>query len=160
MGDRSISVTSNLAQALLRLRQHSTPRLIWVDALCIHQQNEGEKQQQIQLMAEIYARASDVIVWLGDGQDGGESALESIRIVGESVMRRVEVERFNPSVQMLLKRNWFQRIWVISHLHSVRRLTKAHVGSTGGCRSASYPDHVWCGGDRCTRLLCRFKGFA
>jgi hypothetical protein len=76
------------------------------------------------------------------------------------VMRRVEVERFNPSVQMLLKRNWFQRIWVISHLHSVRRLTKAHVGSTGGCRSASYPDHVWCGGDRCTRLLCRFKGFA
>lgn len=58
-------VRPNLSDALHALRQ-SESRLIWVDNLCIDQDNKSEKEQQIGMMAEIYQRAVRVIVWLGD----------------------------------------------------------------------------------------------
>jgi len=37
----------------------------WIDALCIDQQSSKEKQRQLKLMPRIYARAKEVLVWLG-----------------------------------------------------------------------------------------------
>ncbi|KAK4444771.1 heterokaryon incompatibility protein-domain-containing protein [Podospora aff. communis PSN243] len=37
---------------------------IWIDALCINQANDSERQHQVLLMHEIYSRAEHVIVWL------------------------------------------------------------------------------------------------
>lgn len=38
---------------------------LWVDAICINQDDPAEKGRQILLMGEIYAKATQVIVWLG-----------------------------------------------------------------------------------------------
>lgn len=38
---------------------------LWIDAVCIDQENQAEKTQSILHMGEIYARAFRVIVWLG-----------------------------------------------------------------------------------------------
>ncbi|KAH7630912.1 heterokaryon incompatibility protein-domain-containing protein, partial [Sordaria sp. MPI-SDFR-AT-0083] len=38
---------------------------VWVDAICINQQDEREKPGQIALMGEVYTWASKVWVWLG-----------------------------------------------------------------------------------------------
>ncbi|TVY23582.1 Heterokaryon incompatibility protein 6,OR allele, partial [Lachnellula hyalina] len=59
------SITANLYQALQHLRQSSSARLIWADAICINQDGIEERNQQVQLMREIYSRASRVVVWLG-----------------------------------------------------------------------------------------------
>lgn len=40
-------------------------RLLWVDALCINQQDNDEKSSQVMMMRHIYARAKNVLVWLG-----------------------------------------------------------------------------------------------
>jgi hypothetical protein len=40
-------------------------RLLWVDALCINQQDEIEKANQVKMMGKIYARALNVNIWLG-----------------------------------------------------------------------------------------------
>ncbi|KAK5082566.1 hypothetical protein LTR70_007672 [Exophiala xenobiotica] len=45
------------------LEQQDSP--IWVDAICINQQNDEEKAQQIRLMKDIYSSARPVILWLG-----------------------------------------------------------------------------------------------
>jgi len=37
---------------------------IWIDALCINQQDNKEKEHQVLLMGEIYSNASETIVWL------------------------------------------------------------------------------------------------
>lgn len=60
----SLLVTENLHAALCRLRDSFLERIIWADAICIDQEDAEEKGCQVQLMAEIYARASRVIVWL------------------------------------------------------------------------------------------------
>jgi Heterokaryon incompatibility protein (HET) len=70
--DQKLEVTQNLYAALLRLRDREIPRIVWADAVCINQADEKEKGRQIQLMAAIYAKASRVLVWLGEAQDDSD----------------------------------------------------------------------------------------
>jgi hypothetical protein len=39
--------------------------LLWVDAICINQDDIEERNRQVKLMAFIYSRALAVLVWLG-----------------------------------------------------------------------------------------------
>lgn len=65
--NRSIPITKNLFDALQRLRS-DVPRTLWVDALCINQDDLGEKGHQVANMGQIYRNARRVIVWLGEDQ--------------------------------------------------------------------------------------------
>lgn len=75
----TLAITASLHAALLCLRGRSIQRFIWIDAVCINQEELDERANQIRLMAEIYSRASRVVIWLGENEDGGEKALESLR---------------------------------------------------------------------------------
>jgi hypothetical protein len=55
---QELKVTPNLYAALVRFRDHDIARVIWIDAICIDQTNDKEKENQIPLMAMIYGRAS------------------------------------------------------------------------------------------------------
>ncbi|KAH6971448.1 heterokaryon incompatibility protein-domain-containing protein [Ilyonectria sp. MPI-CAGE-AT-0026] len=65
----TLQVTTNLELALRYLRQEKCVRTLWVDALCINQDNEEEKTVQIQHMGWLYANSSPVVVWLGGHHD-------------------------------------------------------------------------------------------
>lgn len=64
-----LQVTTNLELALRYFRQEKRVRTLWIDALCINQENEEEKTVQIQHMDWLYANASPVVVWLGGHHD-------------------------------------------------------------------------------------------
>lgn len=72
----SFVVTQNLASALRALRLPSSSRILWVDAVCIDQDNSEEKSKQIPLMREIYASANSVLTWLGPEFPGVEVAFQ------------------------------------------------------------------------------------
>ena len=110
--DQELSVTPNLYTALLRLRDYELPRILWVDAICIDQASKEEKAQQIQFMAAIYAKASRVIVWLGEAHDDSDWALGAALIASNKSMEPTSRERFEQAMLQLLKRPWFRRIWV------------------------------------------------
>ncbi|KAF1978016.1 HET-domain-containing protein, partial [Bimuria novae-zelandiae CBS 107.79] len=38
---------------------------LWIDALCIDQNNIGERSHQVSQMGEIYSHSKQVIAWLG-----------------------------------------------------------------------------------------------
>ncbi|CAM1507454.1 Fc.00g070950.m01.CDS01 [Cosmosporella sp. VM-42] len=71
-------VTINLHTALLHLRHEDKPRVLWIDALCINQQDNAEKSQQVPLMSEIYSEATRVVIWLGEETEDVAGALETI----------------------------------------------------------------------------------
>jgi hypothetical protein len=60
-----IVVTRNLHDALKNLRDNQISGLLWVDALCINQNDIAERSAQVLLMEAIYSRAAEVIIWLG-----------------------------------------------------------------------------------------------
>ncbi|KAG4430131.1 hypothetical protein IFR05_014387 [Cadophora sp. M221] len=67
LSGQQFRVTSNLYAALKRLRhQHEKTRILWVDAICINQQDLKERAWQVQMMGNVYATAARVIVWLGE----------------------------------------------------------------------------------------------
>lgn len=65
---RVMLLTPNCAAALriLRRRIGGARTGLWVDAVCINQGHNGEKNVQVGMMAEIYRRAGVVYVWLGE----------------------------------------------------------------------------------------------
>ena len=111
-GNQKLAVTLNLYEALLQLQDHDISRIIWADGVCIDQSNTREKEVQIPLMAEIYAKASRVIVWLGGAKDGSNEALKAICVAAEGSINISKTQLLAQAISALLERPWFCRIWV------------------------------------------------
>ena len=62
-------VTRTVKQLLRWLRRPDRERLVWIDSICIDQNNSVERGQQVAIMKQIYSSASQVIVWLGEWAD-------------------------------------------------------------------------------------------
>jgi hypothetical protein len=65
-GEEYIPTTDNLFEALLHVRDQEHPRVLWVDGLCINQDDTDERNHQVGLLHQIYSQAH-VIAWLGTG---------------------------------------------------------------------------------------------
>lgn len=60
------SVTQTVLQVLQRLRLTDRKRHLWIDQLCIDQDNDKIKSQQVDCMHDIYRKATHNNIWLGD----------------------------------------------------------------------------------------------
>ncbi|KAF2162995.1 hypothetical protein M409DRAFT_26443 [Zasmidium cellare ATCC 36951] len=127
-----LDITRSLDEALRALRKRHGVRSIWVDAVCIDQQDSHEKLQQISLMADIFSRASQTLIWLGDS-DGNtarlfktyqrhhllkklspEAAKNYINKYGDDSIEKNE--RIVRADHALRSRPWFYRLWTLQEL--------------------------------------------
>lgn len=60
-----MSVTPNLFAGLTHIRSETSRLLLWIDALCINQEDLLERSRQVSLMRDLYTVAEEVLVWLG-----------------------------------------------------------------------------------------------
>ncbi|KAF2175471.1 HET-domain-containing protein, partial [Zopfia rhizophila CBS 207.26] len=121
--EHDLPVTANLHKALSRLRNRSIERIIWIDAVCINQKDEREKEQQIQCMAKIYGQANRVVIWLGEAADDSDQALQEIRAAGDKNSKNSSnSETIQQAVIALLQRPWFRRIWVLQEVAAARHV--------------------------------------
>ncbi|KIN08727.1 hypothetical protein OIDMADRAFT_98470, partial [Oidiodendron maius Zn] len=105
---KPVNVPRIVLQMLKSLRQADRKRFLWIDAICIDQQNEDEKSQQVALMAKIYQNAATGIIWLRiDATKGSKSALMSAFSESHPHVK------FKERLTNLAKLPWFQRIWVV-----------------------------------------------
>ncbi|KAI2616127.1 heterokaryon incompatibility protein-domain-containing protein [Hypomontagnella submonticulosa] len=72
----SVEVTKNCFSALHHLYKVVGATTIWVDAICINQDDMREKFGQIRLMANVYSSAHMVYIWLGEGTKQTDKAME------------------------------------------------------------------------------------
>jgi hypothetical protein len=89
--NRYVMVTPNLLTIIKTMRSDSSPRRIWIDALCINQEDLEEKNTQVPMMSRTYGDAACVRVWLGKEQDDSSVAMELVRRIPLSIGR---FERF------------------------------------------------------------------
>jgi hypothetical protein len=95
----SVPITRNLQSALKHLQLQDQERTLWVDALCINQTDLAERMHQVSLMGSIYGQASPVVVWLGEGWDGSEIAMEFLRRLGEDENLHLDPDK-HPSIDV------------------------------------------------------------
>lgn len=79
-----LGIAASLTRALVAFRLSDRPRRVWVDALCINQEDIAERQSQVRMMGAVYGKAEQVLCWLGpfnDQEDGKSKAFLAIRFL-------------------------------------------------------------------------------
>lgn len=129
---QDLPVTWSLYYALYHLRWRH--QRLWVDAICINQDDPTERGLQVQEMSKIYARASNVIVWLGPATPDSNALMYSLvrlQLSCDGTDRdvtdpywKVLWDHQNPSnlpalkfgLKDILARSWFTRVWIIQEV--------------------------------------------
>lgn len=138
-GDRYICIHENLWLALQRLRHETEERILWIDAICINQTNNSERNDQVLLMRDLFHKAKSIVIWLGERSRDSSAAFNLVsRIVAAAATEQAESsadagkivkaqdlgglalpEHSNPAwraLDSLLWRPWFSRVWVIQEV--------------------------------------------
>jgi len=143
----TIGITNNLAVALHHLRDPIKSRILWVDAICINQDDLAERSAEVLEMGSIYSRAEQVVVWLGPSSKDSRLAVETLKKLEDGIRCHVdehtisyktgswamrlesdsEALKFNqPSwfaIRDLLRREWFSRVWVFQEIGLATKAT-------------------------------------
>lgn len=129
-----LAIRPGLETALRYLRLPDATRTIWIDAICINQEDTAERDLQIKRMGGIYRRASRVLIWIGPESSSSSLSINTMRCLGQQVEHAVD--RWYPSpdgthpewsdprfelpydqqiwdaMAETLSRPFFQRVWV------------------------------------------------
>jgi hypothetical protein len=142
-----LPITKNLSIALRHLKLPSEPRTLWIDAICINQNDLSERSREVIEMGSIYSNASEVLVWLGPSSENSSLALETLYKLSEGIDFKKEeyLIDYKPgswagqidlnsealesyaqnwvAIGDLLRREWFSRLWVFQEIGLAARAT-------------------------------------
>lgn len=132
-GNTVIKVRGNLRNALHSIRDNDSDCWLWIDAVCINQHSDTERNHQVRLMANIYGNANVVLVWV---QSTGENAdvARAFKFVhaavthnnsGHSVYRYIKAKSSVKdydwrSLRNLCRLRYWTRKWIIQELIMAR----------------------------------------
>jgi hypothetical protein len=118
-----VQVTSNLESALRHLRVKGYGRL-WVDAVCINQQDKTERNQQLLWMGSIYRRAKQVVAWTGEEFDVAIDFINHLNDLEESKSALPTASSTGKRAFLeFLAGPYWRRVWIIQELALARQVT-------------------------------------
>jgi hypothetical protein len=118
-----VRIRANLHSALRHLQLPSEPRCLWVDALCINQDDVEERNHQVAQMGRIYSLARLVVAWVGDSDRLSDSAMSLF-----STWNPPSFDVWNPylddrltlhgltAVKSFCYRAYWERLWIIQEI--------------------------------------------
>jgi hypothetical protein len=143
--NQEVKISKNLHTILLHLRYPDRIHTLWIDAICISQQDGIEKGQQVTLMGQIYQRADTVFCWLGRLSAHRLRALEFLQVLAEEAPRYKEPDQvefywtiiddelvpgvdvnlvveaaLKAHVEVVYESDWFTRLLIVQELALAR----------------------------------------
>jgi hypothetical protein len=82
INDAVVHVTESVETALRHLQHETDTISLWIDQLCINQDDIAEKNEQVLMMKDIYRGAARVFVWLGSAADESDHLMDVLADVG------------------------------------------------------------------------------
>ncbi|KAI0538667.1 HET-domain-containing protein [Xylaria digitata] len=113
-----LSVTRNCENALKRVRRLDVLRMVWIDAVCINQNDANERGHQVRLMPQIYYRAQKVLIYIGEEADNSDFCFKTT-----DLGNLTSSGRFHTALTRLLSRQYFSRVWVLQEVALARTAT-------------------------------------
>ncbi|CAM1501451.1 Fc.00g034350.m01.CDS01 [Cosmosporella sp. VM-42] len=144
---KRLAITQNLLDYLqlhaeTGMEESETPDF-WIDAICINQEDNAEKAEQVSQMHTIYKASSAVLVWLGPEDKFTADAVEFITKIatvetGDNLrptLLKVPPQKVSDAlgdiahsdghwsaVTAFFLRQWFRRIWIIQEIVLAREI--------------------------------------
>lgn len=114
IGDKPYQVTVNCENALRRLRRQFSYRKLWIDAICIDQDNLEERGHQVQLMPRIYSGAKSVQIYVGELTPPSQVFLQGLlsHTCGDEIGHGADYE-FQQGMFEFVARRYFRRAWIL-----------------------------------------------
>ena len=154
LNDEHFAINQNLHVALQHLREETWKRELWIDAICINQDDESERSRQVSFMGDIYACATRVVNWLGPSTPNTALGLEILAYLfgdkdmsSEPPWENHKSALLRAGLQDILKRDYFGRIWVVQE-NALASMIILQVGSA---------TLIWRSGAETHRAICRIK---
>ncbi|KAI5357723.1 putative heterokaryon incompatibility [Septoria linicola] len=123
-----LSVTATAFKVLRACRSSSNEQTIWIDAICINQDDLGEKTEQVQHMSDIYSRATRVVLYpsldwyaraaaptLNQLMVAPQALAGHPRGLQQLVIGKHDSWRKRAVVELLLS-EYFRRMWVVQEI--------------------------------------------
>ncbi|KAF7932866.1 uncharacterized protein EAE98_004165 [Botrytis deweyae] len=123
-------VRFNCWYALWQMRHHSVTDYLWIDSLCINQDNNEEKNFQVAIMGSIYKSALWVASCIGTGDTIGAIQPTSASDGGEEA--RIAREKLRGRFDQI---PYFDRVWIKQEIILARDITLFY-----GLKSVSWED--------------------
>ncbi|KAF3068318.1 Heterokaryon incompatibility protein 6, OR allele [Daldinia childiae] len=135
-----LPIQGNLQEAIRHLRYEDKGRVMWIDALCINQDDLDERSEQVKRMGLIYTLAHRVIAWLGPGSPSSDLAFSKLAYLGRQIEHTkdgtmlsapgcTEEQWFSSkhalpwdtatwdAISSACSRDWFTRLWIVQEIH-------------------------------------------
>ncbi|ETS78471.1 hypothetical protein PFICI_10533 [Pestalotiopsis fici W106-1] len=112
-------VTKNCEMALKRVRMRYYTRVIWIDAICIDQDDIQERGHQVGIMPQIYSQAKGVLMYIGEqSSSSGDMGPGTAGFLSKD-LKSVDTICW----PALLSTRYFTRLWILQEVALARRAT-------------------------------------
>jgi hypothetical protein len=111
-------VRRNLLDFLETARRYHHSKALWIDALCIDQTNDFERNHQVQMMGVIYSRAVEVLPWLGN--DCTTAWL--IALLSEKYPQKIKLRTIGSDWEVMCKNSYWTRAWITQEITLARKV--------------------------------------
>ncbi|KAK3324583.1 heterokaryon incompatibility protein-domain-containing protein [Cercophora scortea] len=132
-----MDITHNLWAALSQIWSTWPDKRLWVDAVCINQDDIPERNQQVTMMGDIYRTAQCVVVWLGASTTKSDAFFDILDktsrtldvsggedVNGDSGTRTpLKDQDIGSLSREILSRPWFERAWTLQEIQLARKAT-------------------------------------
>ncbi|KAF5598808.1 heterokaryon incompatibility 6 OR allele [Fusarium pseudocircinatum] len=102
INDKYLNVSLNLWNFLQNYRETAGERIIWIDQICINQDDKDECVQQIGQMCEIYQHASMDLFWIGEPEENAETVFDLLSSLNRLEIHLLESGGSRPGINALL----------------------------------------------------------
>jgi hypothetical protein len=130
---KEIRITENAYHIIRQRRSRWEDRLLWIDQVCINQNDPIEKSNQVQMMRSIFKNASLVTAWLGPSKDAHmfQSFIAELNFLregrgwsGDRIMKHYMRTRTSEwtAVADFFRNPWFHRVWIVQEAASAKKL--------------------------------------
>jgi len=123
----NVSVAGSVPPILELIRDHDDFKKverIWIDGICINQNDEDEKNAQVQMMGDIYRKSDITVVWLGKAEKDTDTAMDFLTELQQREKdlqarksRQTPSNLRNPdkwkSLQRFFSLPWWKRVWTL-----------------------------------------------
>jgi len=166
---REVQTMSTSEAALRRMRLQDKPRTLWIDSICIDQNDTDERGHQVGMMYQIYSETFRNLIYLGLYDDTIADVIVAMEAIMQEIARETrdyadfqkllfhsnDFDRFSktplsnpancPTFLRLVDNPWFSRLWVVQEV-SLALTNVCHYGDfevslTDVVRSARWLHH-------------------